>query len=374
MLAGRKHMAHYDLYQALNLDRSKAPDEISAELSERLEKNELDNIGGREEVEIARAILGDPQKRTTYDSRLDDPNAPEVDVNALRQLAAADFSAGTAPAGDPAAGAGVPAGAVGVAGTAGAAGMAGAEHSQEKQGPSLGERFKEAGAKTQQQVAPAMEKTKKEFGRSSKMAILITAIATAVVMLLIFGAVSLFGGTGGDNVTGKGAPNKKIEKLLKLRDRDKTDKWIRENIHIKAQDAMIDELDLNDDYRGIDRYLGAEDPKALYTVDDQDYMRLSKKFDEDQVKDAYKNSQLKKSYTVQIGDKSGRDTGKRLGVVELEDGKLIVNFYDVGSQSWADSVEDFDVEDAISSNGSSSSSKGSFGQFWSELTKQAFGD
>lgn len=367
-------MAHYDLYQALNLDRSKAPDEISAELSERLEKNELDNIGGREEVEIARAILGDPQKRTTYDSRLDDPNAPEVDVNALRQLAAADFSAGTAPAGDPAAGAGVPAGAVGVAGTAGAAGMAGAEHSQEKQGPSLGERFKEAGAKTQQQVAPAMEKTKKEFGRSSKMAILITAIATAVVMLLIFGAVSLFGGTGGDNVTGKGAPNKKIEKLLKLRDRDKTDKWIRENIHIKAQDAMIDELDLNDDYRGIDRYLGAEDPKALYTVDDQDYMRLSKKFDEDQVKDAYKNSQLKKSYTVQIGDKSGRDTGKRLGVVELEDGKLIVNFYDVGSQSWADSVEDFDVEDAISSNGSSSSSKGSFGQFWSELTKQAFGD
>lgn len=364
-------MAHYDLYQALNLDRSKAPDEISAELSERLEKNELDNIGGREEVEIARAILGDPQKRTTYDSRLDDPNAPEVDVNALRQLAAADFSAPAAPTGDHAAGAGVPAGAVGAAGVAGAAG---AQHSAEKQGPSLGERFKEAGAKTQQQVAPAMEKTKKEFGRSSKMAILITAIATAVVMLLIFGAVSLFGGTGGDNVTGKGAPNKKIEKLLKLRDRDKTDKWIRENIHIKAQDAMIDELDLNDDYRGIDRYLGAEDPKALYTVDDQDYMRLSKKFDEDQVKDAYKNSQLKKSYTVQIGDKSGRDTGKRLGVVELEDGKLIVNFYDVGSQSWADSVEDFDVEDAISSNGSSSSSKGSFGQFWSELTKQAFGD
>src|SRR5699024_12841791 len=83
MLAGRKHMAHYDLYQALNLDRSKAPDEISAELSERLEKNELDNIGGREEVEIARAILGDPQKRTAYDSRLDDPNAPEVDVNEI---------------------------------------------------------------------------------------------------------------------------------------------------------------------------------------------------------------------------------------------------------------------------------------------------
>lgn len=367
-------MAHYDLYQALNLDRSKAPDEISAELSERLENNELDNIGGREEVEIARSILGDPQKRTAYDSRLDDPNAPEVDVNALRQLAAADFSAGAAPTGDHAAGAGVATGAAGAAGAAGMAGAAGAQHSQEKQGPSLGERFKEAGTKTQQQVAPAVEKTKKEFGRSSKMAILITAIATAVVMLLIFAAASLFGGKGGDNVTGKGAPNKKVEQLLKLRDRDKTDKWIRENIHIKAQDALIDELDLNDDYRGIDRYLGAEDPKALYTVDDQDFMRLSMNFDEDKVKDAYKNSQLKKSYTVQIGDKSGRDTGQRLDVVELEDGKLVVKFYDVGSQSWADFVEDFDVDDISSGSKSSSSSKGSFGDFWSELTRQAFGD
>ncbi len=367
-------MAHYDLYQALNLDRSKAPDEISAELSERLENNELDNIGGREEVEIARSILGDPQKRTAYDSRLDDPNAPEVDVNALRQLAAADFSAGAAPTGDHAAGAGVATGAAGAAGAAGIAGAAGAQHSQEKQGPSLGERFKEAGTKTQQQVAPAVEKTKKEFGRSSKMAILITAIATAVVMLLIFAAVSLFGGMGGDNVTGKGAPNKKVEQLLKLRDRDKTDKWIRENIHIKAQDALIDELDLNDDYRGIDRYLGAEDPKALYTVDDQDFMRLSMNFDEDKVKDAYKNSQLKKSYTVQIGDKSGRDTGQRLDVVELEDGKLVVKFYDVGSKSWADFVEDFDVDDISSGSKSSSSSSGSFGDFWSELTRQAFGD
>lgn len=365
-------MAHYDLYQALNLDRSKAPDEISAELSERLEKNELDNIGGREEVEIARAILGDPQKRTAYDSRLDEPNAPEVDVNALRQLAAADFSAPAAPTGNHAAGAGVPAGA---AGAAGAASMAGAEHSQEKQGPSLGERFKDASAKTQQQVAPAMEKTKKEFGRSSKMAILITAIATAAVMLLIFAAVSLFGGKGGDNVTGEGAPNKKVEKLLKLRDKDKTDKWIRDNVHIKAQDSLIDELDLNDDYRGMDRFLGTEDPKALYTVDDDDMTRLSMNFDDDQVKDAYKSSQLKKSYTVQIGDKSGRDTGQRMSVVELEDGKLIVKFYEVGSQDWADSIKDFDVEDYISSQKSSSSSSNpSFGDFWSELTRQAFGD
>ena len=276
-------MAHYDLYQALNLDRSKTPEEISAELSNRLENNELDNIGGREEVEIARAILGDPQKRTAYDSRLDDPNAPEVDVNALRQLAAADFSAGTAPAGDPAAGA-APAGAAGAAGMAGAAG---AQHSPEKQGPSLGERFKEAGAKTQQQVAPAMEKTKKEFGRSSKMAILITAIATAVVMLLLFTLFNLFTGNSGPSDVGH---SKKVTQLIELRDKDKTEKWIQDNVQFDFQDNLRDRIDIDDDYRGMDRFLDTEEPKVLRSVDVRDAGLMEYTFDEDRIKDAYKLS------------------------------------------------------------------------------------
>ena len=297
-------MAHYDLYQALNLDRSKAPDEISAELSERLEKNELDNIGGREEVEIARAILGDPQKRTAYDSRLDDPNAPEVDVNALRQLAAADFSAGTAPAGDPAAGA-APAGAAGAAGMAGAAG---AQHSPEKQGPSLGERFKEAGAKTQQQVAPAMEKTKKEFGRSSKMAILITAIATAVVMLLLFTLFNLFTGNSGPSDVGH---SKKVTQLIELRDKDKTEKWIQDNVQFDFQDNLRDRIDIDDDYRGMDRFLDTEEPKVLRSVDVRDAGLMEYTFDEDRIKDAYKKEGIKKIYFSLIGDKNGGLSSKK---------------------------------------------------------------
>src|SRR5699024_12525534 len=110
--------------------------------------------------------------------------------------------------------------------------------------------------------------------------------------------------------------------LVERRDMYKLDQVIRDNVHIKAQDSLIDERDLNEDYRGMDRFLGTEDPNALYTVDDDDVMRLSMNFDDDKVKEAYKNSQLKKSYTIQIGDKSGRDTGQRMSVVELEDGKL----------------------------------------------------
>lgn len=326
-------MAHYDLYQALNLDRSKAPEEISAELSNRLENNELDNIGGREEVEIARAILGDPQKRTAYDSRLDDPNAPEVDVNALRQLAAADFSAGTAPAGDHAAGA-APAGAAGAAGMAGAAG---AQHSPQKQGPSLGERFKEASAKTQQQVAPAMEKTKKEFGRSSKMAILITAIATAVVMLLLFTLFNLFTGNSGPSDVGH---SKKVTQLIELRDKDKTEKWIQDNVQFDFQDNLRDRIDIDDDYRGMDRFLDTEEPQIIRSVDMRDAGVTAWTFDEDRIKDAYKKEGIKKIYFSLIGDKNGKDSRWRAIVIEFDDGKIGVDFKKADDSPFDEDIED----------------------------------
>lgn len=340
-------MAHYDLYKALNLDRSKAPDEIASELTSRLENNQLDNLGGKEEVEIARNILGDPQKRTIYDSRLDDPNAAEVDVNALRQLSAMDLSGAGGQAGGTDAAVGAVAGG-GVDPNAGGQGNHAAQ--SEKKGPSFGDRMKEAGAKTQQQVGPAMAKTKSEFSRSSGLAIALTAIITAVVMLLIWGAFSLFGGGSDDTVTGKGVPNKKIEKFLKLRDEGETDKWIRDNVHIKLQDQLIDDLDLDGDYRGMDRYFGVEEPTALYTLDLDDEARISSNFEEDRVKDAYKNSELKRAYAVQIGDKNGRDSGQRLAVMELEDGKLAIGSFEASDDDQAKNIEDFDVSDLVSSS------------------------
>lgn len=82
-------MAHYDLYRSIGLDRSKDPDTLARELDQRIRSGNATNPGGVEELQIARNILGDPGRRTMYDQRLDNPQAPEITVDALRGLAGA---------------------------------------------------------------------------------------------------------------------------------------------------------------------------------------------------------------------------------------------------------------------------------------------
>lgn len=80
-------MAHYDLYRSIGLDRSKDPQTLAHELDQRIQSGNATNPGGVEELRIARNILGDPQRRTMYDQRLDHPYSPEITVDALRDLA-----------------------------------------------------------------------------------------------------------------------------------------------------------------------------------------------------------------------------------------------------------------------------------------------
>lgn len=79
-------MPSIDLYRNLDLDRSKTPAELAAELSDRLRGVSWDDKALHEQLTVARKILGDPTKRTMYDRRLDDP-AASIDVNNLRGLA-----------------------------------------------------------------------------------------------------------------------------------------------------------------------------------------------------------------------------------------------------------------------------------------------
>ena len=215
--------------------------------------------------------------------------------------------------------------------------MAGTEHSQQKQGPSLGERFKEAGAKTQQQVAPAVEKTKKEFGRSSKMAILITAIATAVVMLLLFTLFNLFTGSSASTDVGH---SKKLTQLIELRNKDKTEKWIQDNVQFDFQDNLRDRIDIDDDYRGMDRFLDTEEPKIIRSVDVRDAAVMEYTFDEDRIKDAYKKEGIKKIYFSLIGDKNGKDSRWRVGIIEFDDGKIGVVFLRSDDDPLDEDIED----------------------------------
>src|SRR5699024_11542345 len=81
-------MAHYNLYDSLKLDNNASSDDIVALLEKRIQEGELDNLGGLEEVNLAKKILGNPEKRAKYDARLQDPTAPDITVDSIRDLAA----------------------------------------------------------------------------------------------------------------------------------------------------------------------------------------------------------------------------------------------------------------------------------------------
>lgn len=80
-------MAHYDLYESLDLDRSSSSSDLVAALDERLAQPTHTNPGGEEELRVAKAIVGDPHKRSMYDARLQDPTAQEITIGSLRSLA-----------------------------------------------------------------------------------------------------------------------------------------------------------------------------------------------------------------------------------------------------------------------------------------------
>lgn len=85
-------MASVDLYQDLDLDRSKSPSELAAELDYRLRGTSWEDRATHEQLTVARKILGDPSKRALYDDRLDDPSA-SIDIDNLRGLANQDVAA-----------------------------------------------------------------------------------------------------------------------------------------------------------------------------------------------------------------------------------------------------------------------------------------
>lgn len=82
-------MAHHNFYDSLGLDRGKDAETLGKVIDERLNSRSLSDAA-RDELQVARRILGDPGRRKMYDTRLDDPTAPTIDVPALRQMAAAD--------------------------------------------------------------------------------------------------------------------------------------------------------------------------------------------------------------------------------------------------------------------------------------------
>ncbi|MGP5622927.1 hypothetical protein ACTXPP_11375 [Candidatus Corynebacterium faecigallinarum] len=82
-------MFSIDLYHDLDLDRSKTPSELAAELDHRLRGVSWDDKATHEQLTVARRILGNPTRRQMYDQRLANPSA-SIDIDQLRGLAYQD--------------------------------------------------------------------------------------------------------------------------------------------------------------------------------------------------------------------------------------------------------------------------------------------
>lgn len=86
-------MAHYNLYDSLGLDPSRDSAALAAEIDQRIRSGHTFNPGGMDELQVARAVLGDASRRAAYDRKLADPNAPDITVDSLRGLANVNFGA-----------------------------------------------------------------------------------------------------------------------------------------------------------------------------------------------------------------------------------------------------------------------------------------
>lgn len=81
----------YDLYQSLGLDRGRTTEQLAAELDQRLSSTSR-GAPGWQELTDARAVLGDPTRRSMYDQRLDDPSQTVTPAE-IQQLAAMNVGA-----------------------------------------------------------------------------------------------------------------------------------------------------------------------------------------------------------------------------------------------------------------------------------------
>lgn len=83
---------HYNLYEDLDLHRAAGPEELRQALSARLAALNPDDDVNRDKLTVATSVLGEPHRRALYDRELDDPNAPEITIRRLREIAESPVS------------------------------------------------------------------------------------------------------------------------------------------------------------------------------------------------------------------------------------------------------------------------------------------
>ena len=327
-------MAHYNLYESIGLDRARPSEELAEEIRRRLSAGDAGNPGGADELQVALDIFSEPSRRSRYDAILDDPDQPELRISGLRKIAAEGGS------GDNGAGAAAnPQGAQQAGPQMGQQGQAGqyqqygqpqpgqyqqfAQYGQPQQGQYQYQQYGQPGQQPQQstlagaknafsgvgqKLSGAPGTLKGEYARSSNQAIAVTAAATALVCLLIFGLVWWVAGGSGSN---GGAAVKAAEQFIsKDTDRDRVD-WINDHYDKKlaegwhgSKKSAPDAEDLNDFYTD---YVGAGSVDVIGDADFGAFMSIIGSADGETMLDAIEaETGITAMYAVGVGD---RDTG-----------------------------------------------------------------
>ena len=215
-------MAHYNLYESLGIDRSTSTQDIAKDIDKRLSTGNASNPGGEDELQVARQVIADPTKRGMYDARLDDPNAPEIDIAALRDLGEMQVPA------------------------------------QGQAQPQQFQQFPQPGQPQQPQQQPQQpkqpSKLKREFARSSKLALTVAAIVPLLAVLVLFGAYKGVSWFFGDEREVKNLS----QEFLDLRKKGETQMWMDDHVGKEFMSDASDYFDLDDGgYEGMNKEFDA---------------------------------------------------------------------------------------------------------------------
>lgn len=235
-------MAHYNLYESLGIDRSTSTQGIAEDIDKRLSTGNTSNPGGEDELQVARQVIANPTKRGMYDARLDDPSAPEIDIAALRDLAELQV---------PAQG-----------------------QQQQSQAQPISQQFQQPGQPQQPQHPKQPKqpsKLKREFARSSKLALTLAAVVPLLAVLVLFGAYKGVSWIFGDEREVKNLS----QEFLDLRKKGETQMWLDDNLGKGAMTYSSDYFGLDDGgYEGMNEEFDALAPEPGEITKSNDFARF----------------------------------------------------------------------------------------------------
>ena len=284
-------MAHYDIYQSLGLERFASSTDLAQQIDDRLAAVGPGDAGAREELTVARSILGDETRRGLYDQRLDDPSAAEIDIDSLRELASLNLG--------------------GQAGGSGAPTGSGKGQQFQQQ---AGQFARTAWAKT----AEASHQVQDSFKQSKGLAIIVTAVVTAVVVGVAGWALGLFGQT--EDKAAKGLVNEMLDKNHS----DDLRSWIQDNSTHQDRDEVMSSLKLSgdDSFNGMDALFGGSDLSAGTRVLDAEQLKMSlgsssKDFYEGAEDEGYTREEIDSIIFIAVIDKNDKPRGA-VGMLERD--------------------------------------------------------